>query len=78
MAKDKDAFICFPMFHVPRKSEDTLDATVCGADEDVMVLKDGATELMKCCGTQCHAKTFKIAKQGSAKTYEVTLTIQGK
>ena len=70
--KTKDAFICFGEFHVPRKVDTTADTVECdSATEDVLLVKDGATELIKCCGTQCHAKTFKIAQNAADKTFEV-------
>merc|ERR1712047_195710 len=77
--KTKDAFICFGEFHVPRKVDTTADTVECdSATEDVLLVKDGATELIKCCGTQCHAKTFKIAQNAADKTFEVTLNIASK
>merc|ERR1712062_671194 len=48
------------------------------ANEDVLLVKDGTDTLLTCCGTQCHAKTFKIAKDAADKTYEVTLKVRGK
>ena len=70
--KTKDAFICFGEFHVPRKVDTTADTVECDpATEDVLLVKDGATELIKCCGTQCHAKTFKIPQNAADKTFEV-------
>ena len=49
------------------------------AKEDVLLVKDEADkEFLRCCGTQCHAKTFKIAKDPKDKTYKATLEVRGK
>ena len=49
------------------------------AKEDVLLVKDEAgNEFLRCCGTQCHAKTFKIAKDAADKTYTVKLNVRGK
>merc|ERR1711953_626127 len=77
--KENDAFICFAEFHVPRAVATTPDETECvSANEDVLLVKDGTDTLLTCCGTQCHAKTFKIAKDAADKTYTVTLEVRGK
>ena len=61
----------------------TADATPCALaggvpSEDNVELRDGATVLIRCCGTQCHKKTFRIAPQAVLKTYSVVLTVQAK
>merc|ERR1711953_563798 len=79
--KDNDAFICFAEFHVPRAVATTPDETDCvSANEDVLLVKDEADKtLLTCCGTQCHAKTFKIAKHATKdKTFTATLQVRGK
>ena len=77
--KDADAFICWPEFHTPRKTDSTKDDVECVvADEDYVEMKDEAgTSLLICCGTQCHKKSFKIVKQAADKVYTVTLHVQG-
>jgi len=77
--KENDAFICFAEFHVPRAVATTPDETDCvSANEDVLLVNDGTKDILTCCGTQCHAKTFKIAKDAADKTYTVTLKVRGK
>merc|ERR1712156_713435 len=79
--KENDAFICFAEFHVPRAVATTPDETECvSANEDVLLVKDEADKtLLTCCGTQCHAKTFKIAKHATKdKTFTATLQVLGK
>merc|ERR1711988_722872 len=77
--KGNDAFICFAEFHVPRAVATTPDETGCNsANEDILIVKDETKDLLRCCGTQCHAKTFKIAKDAKDKTYTATLQIRGK
>jgi len=79
--KENDAFICFAEFHVPRAVATTPDETDCvSANEDVLLVKDEADKtLLTCCGTQCHAKTFKIAKHATKdKTFTATLQVRGK
>ena len=61
----------------------TADATACALtggvpSEDNVELRDGATVLLRCCGTQCHKKTFSILPQAVQKTYTVVLTVQAK
>jgi len=76
---NNDAFICFAEFHVPRADATTPDETDCvSANEDVLLVNDGTKDILTCCGTQCHAKTFKIAKDAMDKTYTVTLKVRGK
>merc|ERR1712111_146933 len=77
--KDNDAYICFAEFHVPRAVATTPDETECDSTkEDVLLVNDGTKDILTCCGTQCHAKTFKIAKDAADKTYTVKLNVRGK